>query len=176
MQWCFCLHRCLYEGGRFPETGVVDSFELSYASWELNPGPLSSEKLVILAAEPSVQPLNFMFYVVIFHYKGESLNSLWKIFFKHKDVFSFWLHILFETTVCNVVCYLFIVFRSRVENSYRVVELLLVICVLYRHFAFCVYFLTFASTFSLCLHLQNSIKILSQNVSIDLTLQASSSA
>lgn len=74
---------------------------------------------------------------------------------QYKDVLSFWLYILFETSVCSMICYHFIVFRSRVENCCHVVEWLLVICALCKHLPFSVHFLTFASTVSPSLHLQN---------------------
>ena len=45
----------LCEGVRSPGTGVIDSCELSYGCWELNPGPLE-EQPVFLTSEPSLQP------------------------------------------------------------------------------------------------------------------------
>ena len=55
----FCLPVCLYttskEGIRSPRTGVTDSYELLCGCWELNPGPLE-EQLVILTIELSLEP------------------------------------------------------------------------------------------------------------------------
>ena len=42
-------------GIRSPGTGVTDSCELPYGCWELNPGPLE-EQSVLLTAEPFLQP------------------------------------------------------------------------------------------------------------------------
>lgn len=50
----FCF--CLYESIRSPETGVIDSYELPCRLWELNPGPLK-EQLVLLTSEPCPSPL-----------------------------------------------------------------------------------------------------------------------
>jgi hypothetical protein len=36
----FCLHPCVCEAVRSPETGVTDSCELPYGCWESKPGPL----------------------------------------------------------------------------------------------------------------------------------------
>jgi hypothetical protein len=36
----FKINVCLYEGIQSPETEVIDSCELPYGCWELNPGPL----------------------------------------------------------------------------------------------------------------------------------------
>ena len=43
-------------GVRTPGTGVTDSCELSCGCWELNPGPLE-EQLVLLTAERTLQAL-----------------------------------------------------------------------------------------------------------------------
>ena len=50
----FCLNSCLSEGVRSPETGVINSCELPRECWELNPGPLE-EQPVLLASEPLFQ-------------------------------------------------------------------------------------------------------------------------
>jgi hypothetical protein len=50
-----CLHVCLCEGVRSPETGIANSCELPYECWELNLGPLK-EQPVLLTTEPSLQP------------------------------------------------------------------------------------------------------------------------
>ena len=42
------------EGVRFPAAGSSDSCELPYGCWELNPGPLE-EQHVLLTTEPSLQ-------------------------------------------------------------------------------------------------------------------------
>ena len=49
----FYVHWC--EGVRSPGTGFSDSCELPCGCWELNPGPLE-EQSVLLTAEPSLQP------------------------------------------------------------------------------------------------------------------------
>lgn len=49
----FYLHVCLREGVRSPETGMTDSYELPCGCWELNPGPLE-EQPVVLTTEPSL--------------------------------------------------------------------------------------------------------------------------
>ena len=51
-----CLHTCLCEGVRSPGTGVTDRCEVPCGCWELNPGSLQ-EQPVLLTAEPSLQPL-----------------------------------------------------------------------------------------------------------------------
>ena len=50
----FCLHVCQCKGVRHPETGVTDSYELPRGCWELNPGPLE-EQSVLITTEPSPQ-------------------------------------------------------------------------------------------------------------------------
>lgn len=49
-----CLHVYLCEDVRSPETGVIDICELPTGCWQLNPGPLG-EQPVLLTAEPSLQ-------------------------------------------------------------------------------------------------------------------------
>jgi hypothetical protein len=49
----FCWHVCLCEGVRSPETGVIDSCELPCGYWELNPGPLE-EQVVLLTDKTSL--------------------------------------------------------------------------------------------------------------------------
>jgi hypothetical protein len=51
----FCLRVCLYEGVRSPGTGIVDSCELSCGCWELNPGPLEEQPVLLI---PVLQPKN----------------------------------------------------------------------------------------------------------------------
>ena len=53
----FCLHVYLCEGFGSSGMGVTDSCELPYGCWELNPGPLE-EQPVLLTNEPSLQPQN----------------------------------------------------------------------------------------------------------------------
>lgn len=48
------------EGIRFPGIGVIDSYELPYGYWELNPRPLE-EQYMLLTTEPSPQPPNNRF-------------------------------------------------------------------------------------------------------------------
>jgi hypothetical protein len=76
MQICVCVCVCVRERERekgrereregereyvaFPGTEVTDNCELSHGCWELNPGPLE-EQPVLLTAEPSLQPLEFLF-------------------------------------------------------------------------------------------------------------------
>ena len=50
-----CLHVYLCECARSLRTGVADGGELPCGCWELNPGSLE-EQLVLLTAEPSLQP------------------------------------------------------------------------------------------------------------------------
>jgi len=50
------LSMCVYEDVRSSDVGVTDNCEPSSACWELNPGPLE-EQQVILTAEPSLQSL-----------------------------------------------------------------------------------------------------------------------
>ena len=40
----FCLHACVCEAVRSPETGVTDSCELPYGCWELDLGPLEEQQ------------------------------------------------------------------------------------------------------------------------------------
>ena len=47
-------------GVRSPVTGVPDGSELPCGYWELDPGPLE-EQPMLLTTEPSLQPLNFCF-------------------------------------------------------------------------------------------------------------------
>ena len=42
---------------RFPETAVTDTCELPCGCWELSPGPLDQQP-VLLTTEPSLQPRN----------------------------------------------------------------------------------------------------------------------
>jgi hypothetical protein len=53
----FYLHVCLWEGVRFPETGVNDSRKLPCGCWELNPG-LLEEQLVLLTISSVPFPPN----------------------------------------------------------------------------------------------------------------------
>jgi hypothetical protein len=50
----FCVHS-LCEGVGSPRTGVAESCELPYGCWELNPGSLG-EQPVLLTTEISLQP------------------------------------------------------------------------------------------------------------------------
>lgn len=50
----FCLHVCLCEGVRNPETGVNDSCELPHKCWEQNRRPLEDQPL-LLTTEQSLQ-------------------------------------------------------------------------------------------------------------------------
>jgi hypothetical protein len=47
----FCLSVYLCESVRIPGAGATDSHELPCGCWELNPGPLG-EQLVLLTVEP----------------------------------------------------------------------------------------------------------------------------
>ena len=49
------LNVCLGEGVRSPGIGITDSCKLTYGGWELNPG-LLEEQPVLLTAGPSLQP------------------------------------------------------------------------------------------------------------------------
>ena len=51
---------CIGVKVRPPATGSSDSCELPYGCWELNPGPLE-EQSVLLTTEPSLQPHFFFF-------------------------------------------------------------------------------------------------------------------
>ena len=42
-----CLHVCLRKGVRYAGTGVIDSCELPCGCWELNPGPLEEQSLLL---------------------------------------------------------------------------------------------------------------------------------
>ena len=64
LYFIFCLHGCLcstcvpgVHGGQKrdiqPGTGVTDGCELPHKFWDLNPGPLE-EQLVLLTTEPSL--------------------------------------------------------------------------------------------------------------------------
>ena len=59
---CICAspNSYLCEGVRSPGTGVTDNCELPCGYWELNPGPLE-EQAVLLTAEPSLQILLLIF-------------------------------------------------------------------------------------------------------------------
>ena len=52
----FCLHVCLNEGVGSHRPKVIGICDLPYGCWELNPGPLE-EQPVLLTAEPSLQSL-----------------------------------------------------------------------------------------------------------------------
>jgi hypothetical protein len=56
----FCLRVCLCKGVGSPGTGVIDGCEQPYGYWDLNPGPLE-EQPVLLTAEPSLQPCKHSF-------------------------------------------------------------------------------------------------------------------
>jgi hypothetical protein len=83
-----CLHGCLcstcvpgVHGGQKrdiqPGTGVTDGCELPHKFWDLNPGPLE-EQLVLLTTEPSLHlPVLWCFY--------SNKESQVKIFFKYID-------------------------------------------------------------------------------------------
>ena len=47
---------CVREGVRSPGTGVTGSCELPCRFWELNPGPLE-EQPVLVTTKPTLQPL-----------------------------------------------------------------------------------------------------------------------
>jgi hypothetical protein len=49
----FCLYACLCEGVVSPGTGVTDSCGLPCGCWELNPGPLEEQR-VLLITKPSL--------------------------------------------------------------------------------------------------------------------------
>lgn len=51
----FCLHICLCEVVRAPETGVINSRELLCWCWELNLSPREDQP-VLFTAEPCLQP------------------------------------------------------------------------------------------------------------------------
>ena len=51
------------EGVGFPRTGATDSCELPYGLWELNPGPLEKQS-VLLTAEHLPSPLKDSYYCV----------------------------------------------------------------------------------------------------------------
>lgn len=51
----FCPQAYLCNGDRSSAIGVTDSYELSYGSWELNPGSLEKQRL-LLTVYPSLQP------------------------------------------------------------------------------------------------------------------------
>ena len=51
----FYLHVCLCKGVQSPGTGATESYELPCGCWDLNLSPLE-EQLVLLTAEPSLQP------------------------------------------------------------------------------------------------------------------------
>ena len=51
---CMCLHVCTPQVCRSSQRSEF-GFELQYGYWELNPGPLQ-EQQVLLTAEPSLQP------------------------------------------------------------------------------------------------------------------------
>jgi hypothetical protein len=55
----FCLHVCLYEDVGSPTTGATEEYKLPCGCWDLNPGPLEGQS-VLLPAEPSLQPVCFL--------------------------------------------------------------------------------------------------------------------
>ena len=55
------MYICARRGRQIPGTGVTDSCELPCGCWELNPGPLE-EQPVLLTAEPSPQLLHSSFW------------------------------------------------------------------------------------------------------------------
>jgi hypothetical protein len=57
----FYTHACLCEGVRCPGTEVTDSCELPCGCWELDPGPLEEQQLILLTAEPSLQSNLFIY-------------------------------------------------------------------------------------------------------------------
>ena len=52
----FCLHICLCEAFGSHGTGVTDSCELPCGDWELNPGPLKNNS-VLLITKPHINVL-----------------------------------------------------------------------------------------------------------------------
>ena len=60
-----CLHVCLCEGVGYSGAGVTDRCELPCGCWELNPG-LLEEQSVLLTTEPPLQPLVFFFFLLLF--------------------------------------------------------------------------------------------------------------
>ena len=67
----------MYEGARSPATGVTDSCELPCGYWELNPGPLE-EQPVLLTTEPSPQPEYTILNAEFFSCKVET-ESYWSL-------------------------------------------------------------------------------------------------
>jgi hypothetical protein len=56
VHWCFvCIYVCLCEDARSPGTIIFVCCELPCGCWELNPGPLK-EQPVLLTVEPSISP------------------------------------------------------------------------------------------------------------------------
>jgi hypothetical protein len=60
MYW-FCLHVWLCEDTRSPRSEDIDSCELPYECWELNPSPLE-EQPEFWHTEPALQSLGMHFY------------------------------------------------------------------------------------------------------------------
>lgn len=61
----FEVHICLYEDVGSPGTGVTGSYELPCGCWDLNSsGPLEEKPVMLLVAEPSVQP---PWHVILIH-------------------------------------------------------------------------------------------------------------
>ena len=53
-----CLHVCLCEDVGYSRTGVTDSCEPPCGCWNLNPGPLEEQPMLLL--ELSLQPRNVL--------------------------------------------------------------------------------------------------------------------
>jgi hypothetical protein len=94
--WVLCLHICMYvyhhihscylrrpeEGIRFSETGVTDGYKSLCGCWDLNPGFLEKQAVVLLSAGPSLQPhiVNFLFQLILCFWEGWKAFSFYFIF------------------------------------------------------------------------------------------------
>lgn len=84
----FCPLVCLYEGVRYPETGVTDICEIFFGLWELNLDPLEEEP-VLLTHKPSLQPQLLLLLWVILYFSfahfGYCVVVLCFTFFSKKE-------------------------------------------------------------------------------------------
>ena len=64
VHWCFvCMYACLCKSVGSPGTRATDSYEVPHRYWELNPGSLGKQP-VLLTTGPSLQPWSSFINVV----------------------------------------------------------------------------------------------------------------
>lgn len=90
--WAWC-HWESKEGVRSPVTGITDGCELPCECWEQNLDP-PQEHPMLLTPQPSLQPLQKLFYSIIFSFLRH--NNIWNIL------------VLLFRFMCSIVLFLFL--------------------------------------------------------------------